>query len=137
MSEIEEIRQKYDSGRMDEIRVDLDRFIRAHRREILCLRDANVAKNLPPLTDETAIKLFILRHRSINPRREIQEQLQEISREKWIRGVQLGCPPDPEEVASEWARKHSAGWRAHRVMSIVYVFEREKERYVRLLNAPS
>ena len=133
MSEIDEIRRKYESGQMEAIRADLERFIRAHRSEILRFRDANVAKKLPPLSDETAVKLFILRHRSINPRREIEEQLQEISREKWIRGVQLGRDPDAGEVAFEWAQKHAAGWRAHRVMSIVYVFEREKDRFVRLL----
>lgn len=133
MTEIEEIRRKYEAGLMDEIRGDLERFIRAHRDEIRRLRDANIARNLPPLADDTAVKLFILQHRSINPRREIQEQLQEISREKWIRGVQLGHAPDEGEVAAEWAQKHAAGWRAHRVMSIVYVFEREKDRLVRLL----
>src|SRR5438552_19082237 len=92
MSEIDEIRTKYETGQMDAIRADLERFIRVHRLEILRFRDSNVAKNLPRLTDETAVKLFILQHRSINPRREIEEQLQEISREKWIRGIQLGRP---------------------------------------------
>jgi hypothetical protein len=133
MSELEEIRERYESGRMEEIRSDLERFIRAHRDPILQFRDSNVARSMPPLTTELAIKLYILRHRSINPKREIQEQLQEITREKWIRGVQTGSSPDPEAVASDWASKYSAGWRAHRVMSIVYVFEREKERYCQLL----
>lgn len=135
MTEIEEIRAKYESGRMDHIRADLERFIRAHRDDILRLRDENIAKKLPPLSDEVAIKLYILQHRSINPRREIQEQLEEIQREKWIRGVATGRAPDPSEVAVEWSREHSAGWRAHRVMSIVYCFEREKDRYVQLLGA--
>lgn len=133
MSEIDEIRNRYESGQMEEIRSDLEGFIRAHRVQILRFRDENLAKSLPPLTDDVAIKLYILRQRSINPKREIQEQLHEISKEKWIRGVHAGRAPDPETVAAEWSRQHSAGWRAHRVLSIVYVFEREKERYVRLL----
>ncbi len=133
MTEIEEIRRKYETGGLEEIRADLERFIRAHRGEILRLREENVARRLPPLNEETAIKLFILRHRSINPRREIEEQLQEIHREKWIRGVQLGRAPDPDQVAVEWARQYSAGWRSHRVLSIVYAFEREKDRYTHLL----
>lgn len=133
MSEIDEIRSKYDSGQLEEIRKDLERFIRVHREQILRYRDTNRSPDVSPLPDEVAIKLYILRHRSINPKREIEEQLQEINREKWIRGVQSGLAPDPQQVASEWSRLYSAGWRSHRVLSIVYVFEREKERYLRLL----
>jgi hypothetical protein len=133
MSEIDEIRAKYDSGKLEPIRLDLERFIRAHKAEIRKFQDRNVAKKLPPLSDEVAIKLYILQHRSINPAREIREQLEEIQREKWIRGVQTGREPDAQTVASEWSREHSAGWRAHRVTEIIYVFDREKERYVRLL----
>ena len=78
--------------------------------------------------DDTAIKFFIIQNRSINPEREILEQVAEIEREKWIQGVKTGSAPDPQAVCQEWASKYSAGWRAHRVTSIVYVFEREKDR---------
>jgi len=133
MSEIDEIRRKYESGQLDVIREDLERFLRAHREQILRFRDSRRTSPSLGLSDELAVKLYILRQRSINPKREIEEQLQEIHREKWIRGIQMGQPPDAEQVASEWARLYSAGWRSHRVLSIVYVFEREKERFLRLL----
>jgi hypothetical protein len=77
-----------------------------------------------------AIKLFIIRQRSINPKAEIEEQLREIEKEKWIWGVHMGRPPDPQEVAAEWARRYSAAWRAHRVTTIVFLFEQEPERYL-------
>ena len=86
------------------------------------------------LPDDAAIKFYLLRYRSINPQREIKEQLEEIQKEKWIRGVRQGCPPDAEEVALEWARPHSAAWREHRVTTIIYVFEQEKEHYCALLH---
>jgi hypothetical protein len=132
MSEIDEIRQKYDAGQLEAIKQDLERFVVAHRGAVATYRAEQEKRGLR-LTDEAAIKFYILRHRSINPQREIRDQLEEIQREKWIRGIQLGRPPDAQEVAREWTQKHSAHWRSHRITTIIYVFEREKERYIRLL----
>ena len=133
MSEIDEIRRKYEAGQLESIKEDLERFLVAHRAEIAAYRAGEERKGLA-LTDESAIKLFILHHRSINPQKEIREQLEEIQKEKWIQGVRAGCPPDAQEVALEWARRYSAGWRSHRITTIVYVFERDKERYCTLLS---
>ena len=132
MSELEDIRRRYESGQLDSIKEDLARFIVAHRSRIQEYRVELESKGLS-LTDEATIKFYLLRYRSINPGREIREQLEEIQKEKWIRGVRQGCPPDEQEVALEWARTHSAAWREHRVTTIVYVFEQEKERYCAFL----
>jgi len=133
MTELEEIAQKYASGRLDPIKSDLERFIRSNRVRIDSFRTELSSKLHLALTDENAIKQFILRHRSINPAAEIQEQLEEIQKEKWIRGVQDGCAPDDQAVALEWSQKYSAGWRAHRVTTIIFVFDRDKERFIGLL----
>lgn len=132
MSEIDNIREQYESGKLDSIKEDLGLFICTHRDKILGYRAEQEGKGLT-LPDDAAIKFYILRYRSINPQREIKEQLEEIQKEKWIRGVLTGCAPDGQEVALEWARTHSAAWRQHRVTTIVYVFEQEKERYCAML----
>jgi hypothetical protein len=132
MSELDEIRARYEAGKLEPIRRDLERFLVAHRADIDCYRKEQEAKGLA-LTDEAAVKFFLLRHRTINAQGDIREQLEEIKKETWIRGVQKGCAPDGDEVALEWARSFSAGWRAHRLTTVVYVFEREKERYLALL----
>ena len=134
MSEIDSIRRQYESGKLDSIKEDLGRFICAHRTRIGEYRAEQERKGLT-LNDEAAVKFYLLRYRSINPGREIREQLEEIQKEKWIRGVRLGCPPDDEQVALEWARTHSAAWREHRVTTIVYVFEQEKDRYCAMLRS--
>ena len=134
MSELDEIRRRYESGQLDSIKEDLGRFIVAHRPRIQEYRVELESKGLS-LTDEATIKFYLLRYRSINPGREIREQLEEIQREKWIRGVRLGCPPDEQEVALEWARTHSAAWREHRVTTIIYVFEQEKDRFCGFLRS--
>lgn len=132
MSEIEEIRRQYESGQLDSIKEDLARFICAHRSRILEYRAVQEQKGLS-LPEDAAIKFYLLRYRSINPQREIKEQLEEIQKETWIRGVREGCPPDAERVALEWAQKYSAAWREHRVTTIVYVFEQEKARFCGML----
>jgi len=134
VSELDDIRQQYESGQLYSIKQDLGHFICLHRPKILAYRAEQEGKGLN-LTDDSAIKFYLLRYRSINPQREIREQLEEIQKEKWIRGVLTGCPPDAQQVAQEWARSHSAAWRAHRVTTIVYVFEQEKEKYCAMLRA--
>ena len=134
MSELDDIRRQYESGHLDSIKEDLGRFICAHRSLISDYRAEQEQKGLT-LNDDALIKFYLLRYRSINPGREIREQLEEIQREKWIRGVRLGCPPDDEQVALEWARSHSAAWREHRVTTIIYVFEQDKDRYCAMLRS--
>lgn len=132
MKELDEIRRQYESGELDSIKEDLSRFICAHKTRILEYRAGEEKKGLA-LPEEAAIKFYLLRYRSINPQREIKEQLEEIKKETWIRGIQSGCAPNAEEVALEWAKKHSSAWREHRVTTIVYVFEQDKSRYCDLL----
>src|SRR5262245_6190254 len=130
MTELEEIQQKYEKGGLDHIKRDLERFIDVHRPRIEAFKAEMTHKLHLELTDDNVIKQYILKHRSINPEAEIREQLEEIQKEKWIRGVQQGCAPDDAQVAIDWAKAHGAGWRAHRVTTIIYVFDRDKQRYV-------
>ncbi len=132
MSELDEIREKYEAGRLERLRGDLERFLLAHRSEIAAYRAAERARGVE-LDDAAAVKLFLLRQRTVNPQGDILEQLEEIRKEAWIRGVREGRPPDEAAVAQDWARCYSAGWRSHRLTTIVYVFEREKERFLQLL----
>ena len=134
MSTLDEIRRQYEAGQLEDIRGDLERFLRAHGSRIGCFRDEQRSRG-KEIDDELAVKLYLIHYRSINPRKEIQDQLEEIRKEAWIRGINSGCAPDPQEVAQDWARKYSAAWREHRVTTIVYVFEREKDRYLRLLQS--
>jgi hypothetical protein len=132
MTELDEIEEDYKAGRLDDIRRDLDAFIVAHRARIEAFRAEQQERGLLALPDDVAIKFYIIRQRSINPAREILDQVKEIEREKWIRGIETGCSPDPQEVCLDWARNHSAGWRAHRVTTIIYCFDQERDRFLRL-----
>lgn len=132
MSEIDEIRQRYKAGALDSIREDLIGFIEAHRGKIRRFQQQRSRLSDAPVTDELALKLYIIKQRSINPEHEIKDQLEEIEKEKWIRGVQTGRPPDENQVASEWALAHGAAWRGHRVATIVFLIDAERERFLKL-----
>jgi hypothetical protein len=134
MSTLDEIRRRYEAGQLEDIREDLERFLRDHGTRIARFREEQRGKGLE-VDDELAVKLYLIHYRSINPRKEIQDQLEEIRKEAWIRGVNSGCAPDPQEVAQDWARKYSAAWRDHRITTIVYVFERDKDRYLRIVQS--
>jgi hypothetical protein len=132
MSELDEIRRRFETGQLDPILADLERFLKANRDRIRDFRVQQESRGLV-LDEETAVKFFILRAKSINPAKEIRDQLDEIRRETWIRGMDSGRSPDPEAIAAEWARRHSACWREHRVTTIVYVFDRAKGHLLSLL----
>ena len=82
MDEIGHIREKYDKGELDQIRRELEQFLVAHREKIRALQEKRFAGKTKQINPEVAVKLYILQHRSINPAREIREQLHEINREK-------------------------------------------------------
>jgi hypothetical protein len=134
VTEFNELKRRYESGEFDAIREDLERFLQKHRAAITAARSEQERQGVP-VSEEEAVKLYILRHRSINPERDMRDQLEEIRREAGRRAAApVGAPPaDAEEVTLEWACYRSAAWRSHRLTAILYVFDREKERYLRLL----
>ena len=134
MSELADIRKKFNEGALDHIKKDLENFITMRREEILnYLNDFNKRNPTRQIDEELAIKFFILKTRTINAKQEITEQLREIEREKWIQGVKLQAPPNPVKVAEDWASKFSPGWRDHRVTIIVFIFDQDKQKYLNLL----
>lgn len=134
MSELHELGREYGDGKLGTVERDLETFILRNRQEILRFRDQLARKN-PGVTDEVACKLYILQIRTLNPVAEIRDQLDEIKREIYYRGRDEQRPVLPDEVAREWCNRHAPGWRDHRVLAIVYCFERCKERLVPLLRA--
>lgn len=133
MNELEEIAQKYKSGQLDYLKEELLQFLRKHREKILLYKLELETKNKKPVTLETAVKFYLLKVRSINPKRDLQEQYQEMEKEKWYIGEKLKHSPDPNEIARIWAERYSPGWRAHRVTTIIFIFEAEKDRYIAAL----
>ncbi len=132
MTEIDELERDYAAGKFDRIRADLEVFVKNHREQILKFKERLRLKGTPP-SDEVVLKMYIMQIRSINPAEEIKAQLAEIEREIWIRGETIGREPDRKLIAREWCLRHAPGWRDHRVMEIVFVVDRNRERLIQLL----
>jgi hypothetical protein len=75
-----------------------------------------------------ALKLLLLKRRSIDMPTEMRMQLDEISREAWYVGS-----VDRECVARDWAKNHAAGWREHYTLALNFIIEAKKEKFLQLL----
>jgi hypothetical protein len=133
MTEAEELRSEYSAGKLDGIKRDLSSFLVNNREAIAKFKEEAAKMRRGIVADDTAIKLFILQLRSINPTDEIKSQLKEVENEIWYSAEkQRDAQPDRIAVAREWCRRHAPGWRDHRVMAIIYVFDVNKEHYLRI-----
>jgi hypothetical protein len=120
-------------GRYKELEKDLEDFIRNNKETIKKFKESeleNLVDTMP--TDELAIKLYIIKTRTINPSTEIKKELEEIEKEVWYQGEKLKSPADRNKIAIEWCRVHAPGWRDNWVMTALYVFEHNKEHYLKL-----
>lgn len=135
MTEWEQLGQTYDSGKFKNLEGELEKFINQHRRAIKHFQ----TKELPRLkdvqsTDELAIKLYIMKVRSINLQEEIKLELDEIKQATQQQAEKNGGQADSEQVAHEWSRQHAPGWRDYWILCALYTFERHKEKYLKIFN---
>ncbi|MEK7448018.1 MAG: hypothetical protein AAB019_00875 [Planctomycetota bacterium] len=128
------LEQEFCSGKFSNIEKDLELFIIQHKNDIKRFRDTELTKIKDTgVSDELAIKLFIMRTRSINPLEEIKLELDEIEKEIWYQGEKTNGLINREQVTKKWCEQHAAGWRDHWVMTVLYVFERFKDKFIKLI----
>lgn len=124
-TEVKELEEAYQRGELDQIKKDLDIFLRTSAKQLANFQkkiERRFKKNIPI---EDAIKIFILDQRSINTKTEIEEQLQSIKK------ISKKEKTTVENAGYLWAKKFSAYWRDHRTTSIIYVFHKNKSRYLK------
>lgn len=125
---VEELERAYRKGELNHIKIDLEEFLRAKKVELRDYRTKLSKFFRKELTMEESVKIYILQARSVNPRHEILEQLQEIKR--------MYNPADKGfSDINSWANYFSIDWRDHRTTSIIFVFDQNKEYYLRILEA--
>lgn len=136
--ELQEIVRDFEQGKLKEIEHSLATFITKNRDNILRFKNHYLEKiHKKEVNDELAIKLYIQQIRTINPQDDIKEQLEEIEREIWYTGERLKAPPNREEVAREWVKKYAPGWRFHKILTVIFVFEKFKDYFISLLHQTS
>jgi len=133
--ELKRLSENYCLGQYKELEKDLENFILKNKEAIKKFKETELEMHLDvdSPSDELAIKLYILKTRSINPDTEIKKELVEIEKEIWIQGEKLKSSPDRNKVAIEWCKSHAPGWRDNWVFAALYIFEQNKGYYLRLL----
>ncbi len=135
---LDEIKEEYEAGKLDEVEQDLFSFLKNRRNEIHDTR-RDLKQKFPEddINLTVATKAYLMQIRSINPEYEIQKELEDIEREvKKQESLQDGNV-DREEVFREWCDRYAPSWRDRHVMTIIYVFERNKQRYLSVLKSGS
>lgn len=137
MSILNDLNQDYSSGKFKQIEADLESFFHKNKKAIQEFKSTKIdkLKGVDP-TYELAAKLFLLKTRSVNPLGEIKSEIEEIEKEIWYRGESSKQQVDRNAVAIEWSKKHAPGWRDKFTMTALYVFGRNKDKYVRIIQNP-
>ncbi|MEM4263332.1 MAG: hypothetical protein QW666_00355 [Candidatus Woesearchaeota archaeon] len=129
MNELDELKQEYATGKLEHIKKDLETFIKKNDLEIIRF----CSKSNIPL--DIGLRWYIILSKTINIANENMDQLEEMKKEVWYRREE-GSRRKTEEIMIDWIKKHSGGWRSHRMLQVVYVYHMEKERYLKFLENP-
>lgn len=129
---IEELEVMHDEGNLEYIRSSLENFVFSHRNNIFGYKKILETVYSQEISLDCALRLYILKTRSVNFHMDLRDQLEEIKKEVWIRHENHD-PKSEDEIALEWAKKYGEKWREYRVMSILYFYDKNKNHYLDLL----
>lgn len=132
MTEFDELKQEYASGRLDHIKRDLESFIKKNDLEIVRFVQNLNSKMHHKISTDQGLRWYLLLSQTINTASESKDQIEEIQKEIWYR-CEEGVKKPRDEIAKDWIAKHAAGWRDHRILQIIYAYAQESEKYLKLL----
>jgi DNA polymerase/3'-5' exonuclease PolX len=132
MTEFDELKQEYESGKLDHIKRDLEGFIKKHDIEIKRFVQKLNSKMHHKISIDQGLRWYLIFSQTINTTSESKDQLEEIKREIWYR-CEEGVKKPVDEIAKDWIAKHAAGWRDHRILQTIYAYTQESEKYLALL----
>jgi hypothetical protein len=136
MTDIIDIKEKYNRGELDSIKEQLFHFICMNYNELFSFIEKEKKIWGKSIELFTSLRLFILDRRTIDFKSEMLSQVNEIHREIESKGC--GCDPEGAKKAkSDWLAHHAASWRAHRILEIIYVLNKNRPYFLEVLNNPS
>ena len=119
--EILGIEREYKAGRYSVLEDKLVKFVSNNKNLIDKMKNYSSDSLI-------ALKLLLLKRKSIDMPTESRMQIEEIQKEAWYRGTN-----DCEKVALDWAKRHAAGWRDNYTLVLTYILEVKKEKFQQLL----
>ncbi len=135
---VDDIEEEYEQGNLQEVEQDLSTFLDERRQKIFEIRKSLEDQFSNRHIDLAfAVKTYILQIRSINPEYEIRKEMKDIEREVQRRQSKHDEPVDREEVVQEWCDRYAPSWRDRHVMTVIYVFERNRDKYLSIIRGES
>jgi hypothetical protein len=136
--QLREIEEKHEAGHYDgNIIEDLKDFVKRKRQligkdsgKLLNLENCNCNANQTLIN---AAIFLVIRRNGINAKNENMAQLEEMEIEKWIQNEKCPNVIPFEKIAEEWAAKHAADWRDHRIMTYCFLLQRESDIFLEIL----
>jgi len=138
-------------GQLKDLEEDLDRFIRSNLVEIRkALQEGKVGGldvarrrySRGEIDDhqlmDFCVRAVLRRRGSCNPKKDIEEQREEIEKEVWYEGERRQAPVPPElrdKIAVSWCRSHAGNWREWRIFQLLYVWNKKADEYMRLITS--
>lgn len=126
MTELERVKESYINGELDSLRIQLENFISCNKDQIMQFKLQEEKLWKCHLDIATAIKLFILKVRTIDTVAEMQDQMKEINLES---DGTFDKETEQNSHCNEWIKQNAAIWREYRVLAIIYVFD-QNESYL-------
>ncbi len=128
MNELDLIKQKYNRGELDSLKLQIQNFLRKNRDKIAVFQkqQSNIWKRT--FSVEDAIKYFILHHKTIDMIAEMREQVHKI--EEDISQKKPFSLLEEARIKADWIRENAGVWRDNRVLEILYVFNKNPEIFL-------
>ncbi|MFP4522831.1 MAG: hypothetical protein ACLFQK_11865 [Fibrobacterota bacterium] len=127
---IQTIEKKFECGELDEICLKLVTFIRHNINEIL-EHWRSECRTWDRCVDlQTAIKTFLLRKGSVDMSMDMKAQVEAMKKE--IERRMSEGDSDITRIKTEWTQKYAGIWREYRTLEIIYAFDRNKEKCLRV-----
>ncbi|GEM_PF-2486173 len=143
------LEEEWGKGRLKELEADLEQFLRKHASEIRSAirnRDHTMIRVVGRLHDhgklddqemiDLCVRSILRRCGTVNPRKDIEEQAREISKEIWFEGERICGPVSAqrqEEIARMWAHLHATKWREWRLREILFTWEKKLPDFLRII----
>jgi hypothetical protein len=133
MQDLKLIKDKYNSGELEEIKGQLVHFLRQNRDAFWKFREREMKIWQKDINPFICLKLFILEKKTIDFKSEMLSQIDAIRREVESRGQGLS-PTEVNRIKEEWTRNNAASWRAHRILEIIYILNQNREMFLQVLS---
>ena len=124
MNELDKVKISYSRGELESLRTQLESFISCNKDKILQFKAQEENTWDRPLDMATAIKLFLLKVRTIDTEAEMRDQMKAITME-----LKVACEDETEQNHRwfDWIRRNGVSWRGYRVLAIIYVFDQNQD----------